>query len=108
MTPEEKQQLQNRITQFENGNRDLQRFKKLAGVLDALDGGDHDIGCIVIDVRDRSFRYRSEERRDRNQDQRICSLEEGDHGDMFHSFLKWAKQEVAERIAIASRNIKEA
>ena len=106
MQIEELEKMQSRIKRFEDAKATAFRYDKIQRTLDAIPGGEHNIGCIIIDVQRAEFRYLADD--DKRTGSSICSMTRGDQDEFFGEFLEWAKGKIRAKIQLCEQIMDEA
>lgn len=100
--------MRQRAAEYDAGQHALKRLEHMRAVIDGLrKSEDHDLNAIVIDLVAGDFRYRTN-RECRGGEKKICHLTAGEHGELYQSFLEWARVEIDYRIGVARARMENA
>lgn len=99
MQPEEAKTLAERLDRFRRAEQRIHKLEKAKRVMEAIiDGEDHEVENIVINVRRKEIRYTSP---GNTSSFNICSLTSDDHEEMVTDFIGYAMGQVTSRINAA-------
>jgi hypothetical protein len=106
MKTEEYERMKERLSDYRRAEQRSRKLDKAKVMLDAIvDGDEHEIETIVIDVRKKRVRYTSVRGGSVSS---ICVFERDDEGEMVTDFLGWAVEQVQSRINAADAEMAEA
>lgn len=99
MQPEEAKTLAERLDRFRRAEQRIHKLDKAKRVMEAIiDGGEHEVENIVINVRHKQIKYTSPG----NESQfGICSLTSDDQAEMVTDFVGYAMGQITSRINAA-------